>query len=514
MCGFMIRRKINSAIWVSMLLLLFSCSEPERTNILYSQLTPVSATIVTIHSQIIETEENLQVAVYGLSWSSSATPTNRDNVLTGAASLTERRFQLELSSLDRKKQYHVRAFITNNRGEIFYGNEVIFINDFLPEMINTRISEYKENGLRITTSLNNTGTLSFEEIGHVWSTSPSPTIDDNRSIVSDAPSGGEEFESELTGLEKATLYYVRPYAISGQVATYGKQIVGLVPDRIIAGKWEYISMPDLPQYFTNTLSINDDVYFFGGFDRYLLDPEMSEPTPLKAIFRLPYENIGNGDSQPTYIGQTPFIDASHTFVSGSSAFFYSDNWSGMMEYNTDERQWTEKAGLAGDVQFMASDGGDGYAAVMPEAGVCSFYRYSTAIDEWSLIQSHLFDSNTLKQPVIMDGVLYFISGENRFYSMNLVSTEVTLMPEFIKPPNLLFEYNSTLYNISGNEVFHYDFTSGSWQKNSRAPIEPLAEDMIPAFLKLKGGTYVAIFYPEYKWYSEFEFSNLMLQYTE
>ena len=60
--------------------------------------------------------------------------------------------------------------------------------------------------------------------GHCWSKNTSPTIEDDKSVNNGAPPKQVEFESNLTGLESNTKYYVRLYAVSGSETIYGDQI--------------------------------------------------------------------------------------------------------------------------------------------------------------------------------------------------------------------------------------------------------------------------------------------------
>jgi hypothetical protein len=515
----MILRKTDFVFLV--LMFAVSCEEPQRRNMLYSEYAPATTTSVKVHSKIIETEENFEIWVVGVCWSNSPSPTANDNKIIGNASLSDGRFELELPELDRRKQYHVRAFITNRSGEIFYGNELTFINDFLPELTGSRIAEYQENALRIRTGLGSSGSLPIIEIGHVWSKDPLPTIDDSKAEVSSVPSGGGEFESELTNLEKETVYYVRPYAISGEVVTYGKQIIAVVPDEVIKGKWAYVPMADLPHYFKHTLAIDDDLYFFGSFHRYVLDPDNYEPSSTKQVFSMPYERVGDPQAEPIYVDNTPFADASHAFASGGSAYFYTTGWAYMQEYNISEKQWIQRPKLGGNVQFMTSDGDNGYAAVIRNGNVGTFYRYTIATNKWTVMKSHTFTESVLHKPLLIGNILYFVSGDNLFYSLNLETNEVKSYGAFPAKPSLIFEYSGIPYVISGNEVFHYVESNASWEKNSRAPIEPLVSPdefelfgIVPTFLRLRGETYIVVFYPEYFWDTEYEFSNLMIKYSE
>jgi hypothetical protein len=69
-------------------------------------------------------------------------------------------------------------------------------------------------------SVTNDGGIPVTERGVVFSTSPNPTIADNKGTTS---SGAGAFASNMLGLALGTLYYVRAYATNGVGTSYGAQ---------------------------------------------------------------------------------------------------------------------------------------------------------------------------------------------------------------------------------------------------------------------------------------------------
>ena len=67
----------------------------------------------------------------------------------------------------------------------------------------------------------NDGNGSITARGVCWSISDNPTINDPKTVDG---SGKGSFTSEITGLERNTLYYVRAYATSGAGTTYGASV--------------------------------------------------------------------------------------------------------------------------------------------------------------------------------------------------------------------------------------------------------------------------------------------------
>jgi hypothetical protein len=67
-------------------------------------------------------------------------------------------------------------------------------------------------------TITSNGGESVTERGVCWSTTPTPTVDDN--ITSDGTGSGA-FASDITGLTNGTTYYVRAYATNSKGTGYG-----------------------------------------------------------------------------------------------------------------------------------------------------------------------------------------------------------------------------------------------------------------------------------------------------
>ena len=65
------------------------------------------------------------------------------------------------------------------------------------------------------------GISEVTERGIVWGLNENLTVDSGTKVVADVAGGGE-YRTTLTGLQNATIYYVRPYAINSKGTSYGK----------------------------------------------------------------------------------------------------------------------------------------------------------------------------------------------------------------------------------------------------------------------------------------------------
>ena len=104
------------------------------------------------------------------------------------------------------------------------------------------------------------GNVGVDERGVCWSTSPNPTIADNK--VANG-SGTGSFNTVITNLASGTTYYVRAYATNSMGTSYGAEVSFSIP------KWYNGGVEGaLPGQFTINNS-NDKVYFSQGNLQYI-----------------------------------------------------------------------------------------------------------------------------------------------------------------------------------------------------------------------------------------------------
>lgn len=163
------------------------------------------------------------VTARGIVWSTAESPTFEDNDgLTddgeGTGSFTS--FLTELTPVTT---YYVKAYAISTAG-ISYGNQLFFTTEAGdPPIVNTATV----TNISTTTATGGgdvvaQGDTPVTQKGVCWRTSPNPTIEDN--FTNDGSDIGP-FTSELTGLNLATTYFVRAYAINAAGTVYGDQEV-------------------------------------------------------------------------------------------------------------------------------------------------------------------------------------------------------------------------------------------------------------------------------------------------
>ncbi len=200
----------------------FNASFPtgEYSNIAHSVTLSKSAptlstdpiSLITVYTAksggTVEDDGDSPILTRGVIWSVNANPT------VELASKTEDgngigAFTSDISELAWDTEYHVRSYATNAAGT-GYGSDIVFTS-VRPTLVTEPITEIS------ITSASSGGTLIgvTEEMvlssmsGVVWGLNPNPTID----LDTKSEQGGfTQWQTQITGLEGKTTYYLRAYA--------------------------------------------------------------------------------------------------------------------------------------------------------------------------------------------------------------------------------------------------------------------------------------------------------------
>ncbi len=163
--------------------------------------------------------DGLKVTARGVCWSTKPNPTINDNKTSDGSGTGS--FTSNLINLTENTTYYVRAYATNEKGTS-YGEEKSFktLEITLPAVATSNITNIKVSSATCGGNVTSDGNGTVTARGVCWSTSPNPTINDNK--TSDG-SGTGSFTSNLINLTENTTYYVRAYATNEKGTSYGEE---------------------------------------------------------------------------------------------------------------------------------------------------------------------------------------------------------------------------------------------------------------------------------------------------
>lgn len=188
------------------------------------QLTTISATSITAFSAIsggnVSYDGGSSVTARGICWNTSSSPTIELSTKTNDGTGTGL-FNSNITGLINNKVYYVRSYATNAAGTT-YGNEISFTTkNGIVALITTSPTSITTNSCTSGGSITNDGGAAITARGLCWSTSPNPTLANNKST-----STGEigTYATNISGLNIGTTYYLRAYATNAVGTYYGNEI--------------------------------------------------------------------------------------------------------------------------------------------------------------------------------------------------------------------------------------------------------------------------------------------------
>lgn len=159
---------------------------------------------------------------YGVCWGTSPNPTIGGTYSLIPSGIGLGNFYASLSNLLPNTLYHVRAFVINSTG-VTYGNDVTYttFNPVLPTLTTTTPSSVTGGTASSGGNITSDGGAPITQKGICWSTSPLPTIANDKT---ENGAGSGVFSSISSGLLLNTTYYVRAYATNVAGTSYGNQV--------------------------------------------------------------------------------------------------------------------------------------------------------------------------------------------------------------------------------------------------------------------------------------------------
>jgi uncharacterized protein (TIGR02145 family) len=242
--------KIKAAIVLAsvFLLTLSACrkdtSVPEITTLSVQNIAYFTANC----GGLVEDDGGLEITHRGVCWSTNPNPTINDDT---TLNLNEKHyFVARLSGLEPSTTYYIRAYAINEKGTA-YGKEITFttLDGSLPEAATHEISDIASILATAKGEVVSDGDVNVRERGFCWSTSPNPTIDDNKRA---SGSGKGVYTALLTDLAPNTNYHVKAYAINDAGITYGNELQFTTNPPETLPEIETVSISGLNQWSANS----------------------------------------------------------------------------------------------------------------------------------------------------------------------------------------------------------------------------------------------------------------------
>lgn len=204
-----------------LLLFLFSCKKEKPATI--PTVTIISMTNIAANSASsgggITSDGGTTVTARGVCWSTNHNPSTMDNKTNDGSGFGS--FTSSITGLTANVTYYIRAYAINAEGTS-YSKEISFITlSGLPTLTTTIASSITFKSAISGGNITSEGSQSVYKSGVCWSTSPSPTIENDKT-----DDGGDvgSFTSYIWELSPLTTYYIRAYATSWAGTGYGNEI--------------------------------------------------------------------------------------------------------------------------------------------------------------------------------------------------------------------------------------------------------------------------------------------------
>ena len=307
-------------------------------------LEATNAIEITINSAVIKgtvlTHGSTGVTERGFCWSTSPFPDISDNKVTEGKGIGE--FTLRITGLLPGTDYYVSAWATNAEGTS-YGT---------PRMIRTPLTtttatletlalEYMSGiGALSGGDITDIGGGEVIERGIVWSSDPSPTIENSKAVAPASLISSGRFIITITSLVAGKTYYLRAYAINSAGISYGPEINFKAPVSLGIRKAEF---PGEPRIYSVSFSIDNKIYFGLGFiqngfedwplgDFWEWDQSTNQWNMLAEFPGINYDAIGFA------IGGKGYVLTSGWFNS-ETGYSHGELW----EYDPEINQWEKKS---------------------------------------------------------------------------------------------------------------------------------------------------------------------------
>ena len=181
-------------------------------------VTSIKATTLVCGGNVTS-DGNATVTERGLCWSTSPNPTINGNKTSSGSGTGS--FSITITGLNENTTYYIRAYATNSNGTAYGDTRTAQTQSTsIPSVTTANVTSITANSAVCGGNVTSDGYSTVTARGVCWSTSPNPTISNNKTTNG---SGTGSFTSNITGLTANTTYYVRAYATNSKGTAYGEE---------------------------------------------------------------------------------------------------------------------------------------------------------------------------------------------------------------------------------------------------------------------------------------------------
>ncbi len=205
-----------------------SCDKPNEVNDVGQVPTLTTTAVFNITSNAatsggnISDNYNSPVTARGICWGSDPTPTLSGNKTIDGVGIGP--FESNMTGLSPGQIYYVRSYATNAAGTA-YGSSLQFTTlgnqAQVPVLTTTAVTSITTSSAMSGGNISTDNGSSVTTRGVCWSTNPTPTINDSKTMDG---TGIGSFQSNITGLAAEQTYYVRAYATNTAGTGYGSAL--------------------------------------------------------------------------------------------------------------------------------------------------------------------------------------------------------------------------------------------------------------------------------------------------
>jgi hypothetical protein len=167
----------------------------------------------------IKSDGGTPVTARGICWSAISSPTIADNKTSDGTGVG--RFITQISGLDPGRQYFFRGYATNAI-KTWY-TDVVFNVVFAPTVSTENVLPFTSTSAISMFDILNSGVSPVTSQGVCWSTSPKPTVSDNKTEEWNKISDTFRYQCTINGLTTNTTYYLRAFATNSAGTGYGNE---------------------------------------------------------------------------------------------------------------------------------------------------------------------------------------------------------------------------------------------------------------------------------------------------